>query len=132
MPSALNEVVHWACPLDTGTGLPPLHVRLFTPAVNVTVPSLTVLVELTVAVNVTELPGAVVKDGLLFDVTVVVVEAATMIGAKFPVTVAGMPGMVKLVLGAVIETNVPPVEVQLLNWKPALAVALTGTIAPPA
>lgn len=52
--------------------------------------------------------------------------------AKFPVTVAGALGMVKFVLGEVVEPNEPPVEVQLLNWKPELAVAVTGMIAPPA
>ena len=52
--------------------------------------------------------------------------------AKFPVTVAGALGMVKFVLGEVVETKLPPVDVQLVNWKPALAVAVTGTIAPPA
>jgi hypothetical protein len=32
----------------------------------------------------------------------------------------------------VVESNVPPVEVQLLNVKPALAVAVTGIVAPEA
>jgi len=45
-------------------------------SVNVTVPSLTVLVLVTVALNVTELPGGVVNEGLLFDSKVVVVAAA--------------------------------------------------------
>ena len=52
--------------------------------------------------------------------------------AKFPVTVAGALGMWKLVLAEVLESNVPPVEVQLLNVKPALAVAVTGIVAPEA
>ena len=51
---------------------------------------------------------------------------------KFPVTVAGALGMVKLVLGEVVEPNDPPVEVQLVKPKPALAAAVTGTITPPA
>jgi hypothetical protein len=62
----------------------------------------------------------------------VVIAICTAADEKFPVTVAGALGMVKLVLGEVVETNVPPVDVQLLNWKPALAVAVTGRIAPPA
>ena len=40
--------------------------------------------------------------------------------------------MWKLVLAEVAESNDPPVEVQLLNVKPALAVAVTGMVAPPA
>jgi hypothetical protein len=40
--------------------------------------------------------------------------------------------MVKLVLGEVVETKLPPLEVQLVNWKPALAVAVTGIVAPEA
>src|SRR5580704_17415291 len=52
--------------------------------------------------------------------------------AKLPVTVAGAEGMWKLVLAEVVESNVPPVEVQLLNWNPALAVAVTGMDAPEA
>jgi hypothetical protein len=38
--------------------------------------------------------------------------------------------MWKLVLAEVVESNVPPVEVQLLNWNPAFAVAVTGIDAP--
>lgn len=56
----------------------------------------------------------------------------TVAGIKFPVTVAGAAGMWKLVLAAVVESNVPPVEVQLLKAKPALAVAVTGMVAPEA
>src|SRR3984885_6574716 len=52
--------------------------------------------------------------------------------AKLPVTVAGAAGMWKLVLADVVESNVPPVAVQLLNWNPALAVAVTGIDAPEA
>ena len=51
---------------------------------------------------------------------------------KFPVTVAGAAGMWKLVLTEVLESNVPPVEVQLLNAKPAFTVAVTGMAAPEA
>src|ERR1700740_2695557 len=42
--------------------------------------------------------------------------------AKLPVTVAGALGMVKFVLAEVVESNEPPVEVQLVNRKPELAV----------
>jgi hypothetical protein len=62
-------------------------------------------------------------------VEIVICTAAVV---KLPVTVAGALGMWKLVLAEVVESNVPPVDVQLLNWKPALAVAITGMIAPPA
>jgi len=52
---------------------------------------------------------------------------------KFPVTVAGALGMWKLVLAEVVESNVPPVEVQFKNPKlELLAVAVTGMVAPPA
>jgi hypothetical protein len=51
---------------------------------------------------------------------------------KFPVTVAGAAGMVKLVLAEVVEPKLPPVEVQLLNVKPEFAVAVTGMDAPDA
>ena len=63
---------------------------------------------------------------------VVVIVICTALAVKFPVTVAGALGIVKLVLAEVVEPNDPPVEVQLLNAKPELAVAVTGTIAPPA
>ena len=62
----------------------------------------------------------------------VVIVIDTAVDAKFPVTVAGALGMVKLVLAEVVEPNDPPVEVQLVKWKPLLAVAVTGTLAPPA
>jgi hypothetical protein len=62
----------------------------------------------------------------------VVTVTATVAGIKFPVTVAGAAGMWKLVLAALVESNVPPLEVQLLNWKPLLAVAVTGMVAPEA
>ena len=65
---------------------------------------------------------------MLFDDTEVVVEAATIKTEKFPVTVAGAPGMWKLVLAEVFESNDPPVDDQLLNWKPALGVAVTGMV----
>src|SRR5580658_4318673 len=55
----------------------------------------------------------------------VVIVVCTEVVMKFPVTVAGALGMVKLVLGEVVEPKLPPVDVQLLNWKPALAVAVT-------
>ena len=72
-PSVVNEVVQAACPLLTTTVLPPLHVKLLARSENVTVPSFTVVLEVTVAVNVTEFPGAEVNDGLLFEDTEVVV-----------------------------------------------------------
>ena len=59
-------------------------------------------------------------------VVIVICTAA----AKFPVTVPGALGMWKLVLAEVVESNVPPVEVQFKNPKPALAVAVTGMVAP--
>ena len=62
----------------------------------------------------------------------VVIVICSEAAAKFPVTVAGALGMVKFVLGEVVEPNDPPVEVQLLNVKPALAVAVTGIVAPEA
>jgi hypothetical protein len=75
-----------------------------------------VVLDVTVAVNVTELPGAMVNDGLLFEDSEVVVGAATMMTAKPPVTVAGAPGIWKLVLADVVESKLPPVELQLVNW----------------
>jgi hypothetical protein len=62
----------------------------------------------------------------------VVIVICTVAGIKFPVTVVAAAGMWKLVLAEVVESKVPPVEVQLLNWKPALAVAVTGIDAPEA
>src|ERR1700719_2956663 len=62
----------------------------------------------------------------------VVIVICTVAGIKFPVTVAAAAGMWKLVLAEVVESNVPPVEAQLLNWKPLLAVAVTGMDAPEA
>jgi hypothetical protein len=62
----------------------------------------------------------------------VVTVVCTREVAKLPVTVAGAAGMWKLVLVAVFESNVPPVEVQLLKVKPELAVAVTGMDAPEA
>ena len=59
----------------------------------------------------------------------VVIVIRTGAVEKLPVTVAGALGMWKLVLEEVVESNVPPVEVQLLNWKVALAVAVTGMLA---
>lgn len=82
----------------------------------------------TVAVKVTASPN---NDGLTEDAIVVVVLVLAL-EVKLPVTVAGALGMWKLVLAEVDESKVPPVEVQLLNWKPAFAVAVTGTVAPPA
>src|SRR5579863_6780533 len=78
------------------------------------------------AVNVPPSTETSKFDGL------VAIVICTEAEAKFPVTVAGALGMVKLVLAEVVDPNDPPVEVQLLNWNPALAVAVTGMIAPPA
>ena len=55
-----------------------------------------------------------------------------MAGIKLPVTVAAALGRVKFVLAEVVEPKPPPVDVQLLNAKPAFAVAVTGTDAPEA
>src|ERR1700733_3076510 len=88
-PSVVNEVVQAACPLLTGTVLPPLHVKSFAGSLNVTVPSFTVVLEVTVAVKVTELAGGVVKDGLLLEDTEVVVGEATIIREKLAVTLCG-------------------------------------------
>ena len=62
----------------------------------------------------------------------VVIVICTADVAKLPVTVAGAAGMWKLVLAEVVESNEPPVDVQLLNWKPALAIVVTGITAPEA
>lgn len=62
----------------------------------------------------------------------VVIVICTEAGIKLPVTVAAAAGMWKFVLAEVVESNVPPVEVQLLNWKLAFAVAVTGMVAPEA
>src|SRR5579863_1445871 len=62
----------------------------------------------------------------------VVIVICTDALPKLPVTVAGAAGMWKLVLAAVVESNDPAVEVQLLNVKPAFAVAVTGMVAPEA
>jgi hypothetical protein len=43
--------------LETATVLPPEQVKVFPASLNVTVPSLTVELDVTVAVSVTELPG---------------------------------------------------------------------------
>ena len=62
----------------------------------------------------------------------VVMVICVVAGTKLPVTVVAAAGMWKLVLAEVFESNVPPVEVQLLNAKPALAVAVTAIDAPEA
>ena len=66
----------------------------------------------------------------LAGLVVIVIDTAEE--PKFPVTVAAEAGMWKLVLAEVVESNDPPVEVQLLNAKPELAVAVTGMVAPEA
>src|SRR5271154_7207502 len=62
----------------------------------------------------------------------VVIVICTVAAIKLPVTVVAAAGMWKLVLAEVVESNVPPVEVQLLKAKPAFAVAVTGIDAPEA
>src|SRR5277367_6240962 len=62
----------------------------------------------------------------------VVIVTCVVAGTKLPVTVAAAAGMWKLVLAEVVESNVPALEVQLLNWNPALAVAVTGIDVPEA
>src|ERR1700677_4387849 len=62
----------------------------------------------------------------------VVIVICTVAGTKFPGRGVAALGMVKFVLADVVEPNEPPVEVQLLNWKPEFAVAVTGINAPEA
>jgi hypothetical protein len=104
----VNEVVQVACPLLTETVLPPLQVKSLAVSLNVTVPSFTVVLEVTVAVKVTELPGAVVKDGLLFEDTEVVVGAATMMSEKFAVTLCG--AVMVMLVEALVEFATLPVQ----------------------
>ena len=106
--SVLNEVVQLACPLLTGTVLPPAHVKSLAVSLNVIVPSFTVVLEVTVAVKVTELPGAVVKDGLLFDDTDVVVGDATMMSEKLAVTLCG--AVMVMLVEALVEFATLPVQ----------------------
>src|SRR5580704_14424103 len=108
LPSVVNDVVQLACPLLTGTVLPPLHVKSFAGSENVTVPSFTVVLEVTVAVNVTELPGAAVNDGLLFDDTEVVVGEATMMTEKLAVTLCG--AVMVMLVEALVEFATLPVQ----------------------
>jgi hypothetical protein len=67
-----------------------------------------VVLDVTVAVKVTELPGAVVNDGSLFDDTEVVVGEPTMMRLKFAVTLCGAV-MVMLVV-ALVELATLPVQ----------------------
>jgi hypothetical protein len=92
--------------------LPPLQVKSFAVSLNVTVPSFTVVLEVTVAVKVTEFPGAVVKDGLLFEDTEVVVGAATTMSEKFAVTLCGAV-MVMLVEALLAFATLPVQLVKL-------------------
>ena len=108
LPSVVNEVVHEACPLFTGTVFPPLHVKSLAASLNVTAPSFAVGLDDTVAVNVTELPGDMVKDGLLFEETEVVVGAPVMITEKLAVALCGAV-MVMLVV-ALVELATLPVQ----------------------
>ena len=66
----LKLVVRLATPLLFTATLLPITLA---PSLNVTVPLVTALVLVTVAVNVVVLPGNVVNEGLLLDVSVVVV-----------------------------------------------------------
>jgi hypothetical protein len=107
----VNEVVHAACPLLTGTVLPPLQVKSFAVSLNVTVPSFTVVLEVTVAVKVTELFGGLVKDGLLFEDTEVEVGVATMTTVKLAVTLCG--AVMVMLVEALVEFAT--LQVQLLK-----------------
>ena len=62
----------------------------------------------------------------------VVMVICTELAPKLPVTVVGAAGMWKLVLEDVVESNVPPVDVQLLKAKSVFGVADTGIVAPEA
>src|SRR5580692_523825 len=62
----------------------------------------------------------------------VVIVICTDAGIKLPVTVVAAAGMWKFVLAEVVESKLPPVDVQLLNAKPELAVAVTAMVAPEA
>ena len=108
LPSVENEVVQVACPLLTATVLPPLQVKSLAGSENVTVPSFTVVLEVTVAVKVTESPGGVVKDGLLFEETEVVVGAATMMSEKLAITLWG--AVMVIVVEALVELATLPVQ----------------------
>ena len=110
--SVLNEVVQAACPLLTGTVLPPLHVKSLAWSLNVTVPSFTVVLEVTVAVKVTELPGGAVNDGSLFEDTDVVVGAATMMSEKLAVTLCG--AVMVMLVEALVELATFPVQLTKL------------------
>jgi hypothetical protein len=59
----------------------------------------------------------------------VICDVAAM---KLPVTVVAAAGMWKLVLAEVVESNVPPVEVQLLKAKSVFGVAVTEIDVPDA
>jgi hypothetical protein len=67
-----------------------------------------VLLDVTVAVKVTELPGAVVKDGSLFEETEVVVGVATMMSEKFAVTLCG--AVMVMLVEALVEFATLPVQ----------------------
>ena len=108
LPSVVNEVVQAAVPLLTATVLPPLQVKSFAGSENVTVPSFTVLEEVTVAVNVTALLGVVVNDGLLFDATEVEVGAATLMSEKLAVTLCG--DVIVMLVEALVELATLPVQ----------------------
>jgi hypothetical protein len=60
--------------LPESAWLPPLHEMVFPPSLNATVPPLGEGLPVTVAVNVVELPVPEVKDGLVLELSAVVVE----------------------------------------------------------
>ena len=72
------------------------------------VPSFTVVLEVTVAVKVTELPGGLVNDGLLFEDTEVVVGVATMMSVKLAVTLCG--AVMVMLVEALVEFATLPVQ----------------------
>ena len=75
-------MVHVAVPFEIAAGLPPAHVTLLLPSLNATVPALTVELPVTVAVSVTELFAPDVNDGLMFELSDVVVDVAAEFRVK--------------------------------------------------
>lgn len=99
-------VVTVATPLLTATLVPPVIAKPL--LVKVTVPSFTVLVLVTVAVKVTELLGAAVKEGLLLEEMPVLVAAA---GALSVPDTAWFIVLALLLLNATLPDIVPTVPV---------------------
>jgi hypothetical protein len=71
-----------------------------------------VVLEVTVAVKVTELPGGAVNDGSLFEDTDVVVGAATMMSEKLAVTLCG--AVMVMLVEALVELATFPVQLTKL------------------